>query len=70
MKKHASVSIAKKRLQTLLVSDRVNCTPDTPERLRTELFRTLSKYLDVSKDHFQVRITRSEITISLTGEQP
>lgn len=69
MKKHSSVPIAKKRLKNLLISDRVHCTPDTPERIQTELFRTISKYLDVSKEQFHVQITRSKITIYLTGDK-
>ncbi len=69
MKKHNSVTIAKSRLKNLLVSDRVNCTPDTPKNMQTELFRTISKYLDVSKDQFRVQITRNTITIQITGDR-
>lgn len=67
-RKTASVSVAKDRLKALLVSDRVNCTPDAFEKIKQELFKTVSKYLDVASDEFEVQITRTDIHIKLTGE--
>lgn len=67
-KKTSSVRIAKDRLKVLLVSDRVNCTPDAFEKIKMELFKTVSKYLDVAPEEFDVQITRTDIHIKLTGE--
>lgn len=67
-RKSASVAIAKDRLKSLLVSDRVNCTPDTIEKMETELYKTVSKYMSVEPKAFDVRITRNYIYITLTGE--
>lgn len=67
-KKTSSVMIAKDRLKVLLVSDRVNCTPDAFEKIKMELFKTVSKYLDVAQEEFDVQITRTDIHIKLTGE--
>lgn len=67
-KKNSSVMIAKDRLKVLLVSDRVNCTPDAFEKMKMELFKTISKYLDVALEEFEVQITRTDIHIKLTGE--
>ena len=64
----SSVFIAKDRLKALLISDRMNCTPDTLEKMEWELYRTISKYLNVERDKFSVRITRKHIYITLTGE--
>ncbi len=66
--KKSSVSIAKNRLKVLLISDRVNCTPDTFEKLREELYLTVSKYIEVAPEVFDVEITQSNIFIKLTGE--
>ena len=41
--KNGSVLIAKDRLKSLLVSDRVNCTPDTFEKM--DSFSSLQKLL-------------------------
>lgn len=67
-RRNASVSVAKDRLKTLLVSDRVNCTPDTFEKIQTELFKTVSKYIEIVPDEFDVKMTRSYIYIKLMGE--
>lgn len=63
-----SVDIAKDRIKALLVSDRVNCTPDTFEKIQNELYKTISKYMPVDLDEFEVRLTRSYIYIQLIGE--
>ncbi|MEE1315521.1 MAG: cell division topological specificity factor MinE [Faecalimonas sp.] len=66
--KMASVLVAKDRLKVLLVSDRINCTPDALEKLKLELYHTVSKYLSVTKEQFEVELDHSEIHIRLTGE--
>lgn len=63
-----SVSIAKERIKALLVSDRVNCTPDTFEKIQSELYKTISKYIEIIPEEFDVKITRSYIYIKLMGE--
>lgn len=67
-KKNTSVTIAKDRLKTLLVSDRVNCTPDTFAKIHSELYKTISKYIEVIPEEFDVKMTRSYIYIKLMGE--
>ncbi|MCB7303375.1 cell division topological specificity factor MinE [Bariatricus massiliensis] len=64
-----SVPIAKERLKALIVTDRVQCKPDTYELLYKELYRTISKYMKVTENQFDVDITRSKISITLTGEE-
>ena len=66
--KNGSVLIAKDRLKSLLVSDRVNCTPDTFEKMYSELFQAISKYIEIAPDEFDVKITNSYIHITLMGE--
>lgn len=65
----SSVKIAKERLKTLLTADRINCTPDTAEKLSMDIYHTVSKYMEVSPEDFEVRITRSDIHIKYTGEK-
>ncbi len=64
----SSVSIAKQRLKVLLVSDRVNCTPDNTKKIEHELYQALSKHMEISPEKFKVRITHNAINIYLTGE--
>lgn len=63
-----SVYIARERLKNLIVTDRVQCQPNTYELLYSELYRTISKYMKVTENQFDVEITRSKILITLTGE--
>ncbi len=65
----SSVMIAKNRLKNLIVSDRVNCTPDAYEKIQTELYKTISKYIEINPEEFDVHVTRSYIYIKLTGEE-
>lgn len=66
--RNGSVLIAKDRLKSLLVSDRVNCTPDTFEKINNELFQIVSKYIEIIPEEFDVKMTNSYIHITLTGE--
>lgn len=65
----SSVSIAKQRLAVLLMSDRVNCTPDNTKKIELELYQTLSKHMEITPECFKVRISRNAIHIYLTGEE-
>lgn len=67
-KKSSSVLVAKDRLKALLVSDRVNDTPDALEKIENELYKTISKYFEIDKKQFEVTVTRTTIHIKFTGE--
>ena len=67
--RRSSVPIAKDRLKTLLVSDRVNCKPNTYEIMMDELYQTISKYIEVSPNDFDVQVTHSKILITIVGEE-
>lgn len=67
-RRNTSVSIAKDRIKSLLVSDRMNCTPDTFEKIQSELYKTISKYIEVIPEEFEVIMSQSSIYIKLMGE--
>ena len=62
-----SVTIAKDRLRNLLITDRIQCTPDMIEFLTSDLYQTISKYIEISPEQFDVKITRTDIHIKYTG---
>ena len=68
-KKQSSVLVAKNRLKVLLVSDRVDCTPDKLEKINLDLYNTISKYISISPEEFEVKFSRSSIFIKLTGDK-
>lgn len=64
-----SVQIAKERLHTLLIADRIKCTPDIAEKLSSDIHHTISKYMDWNTDKIDIQITHTEIHIRYTGEE-
>lgn len=69
MLRRSSVSIAKNRLRALVTSDRVNCAPEAYEAICRELYETLSKYMELTEDDFQVEINRTQVVITFLGEE-
>lgn len=63
-----SVSIAKERLRNLLISDRIQCAPDVVDRLTSDLYSTVSKFVEIRPEDFNIEITRTDIHIKYTGE--
>ena len=63
-----SVYVAKERLKNLLVSDRIQCTQDSVERLTKDLYQTVSKYMEIEQDKITIEITRNDIHIKYMGE--
>ena len=63
-----SVHIAKDRLKNLLIADRLECTPEISERMTSDIYHTISKYIEMKPEEFQIQITHSDIHIKITGE--
>ena len=64
-----SVSAAKERLKNLLNSDRMQCTPEAVDRLEGDLYHTVSKYVEISREDFDITVTRTDIHIKYMGEK-
>ncbi|MEF9840582.1 MAG: cell division topological specificity factor MinE [Lachnospiraceae bacterium] len=64
-----SVDIAKNRLKLLLISDRVNCSPDMIEKMKFDLYYAVAKYIEITPEKFDVQMTQSDIHIKITGEK-
>lgn len=68
MRKRSSVSIAKNRLKTLVLSDRVHCIPAAYDKIQRELYEALSKYMELTEDNFHVEINRTQVVITFAGD--
>ena len=53
-----SKNIAKERLQLVLVHDRSDCSPELINRIRNDIMRILSEYIDINEKEFNIEITR------------
>lgn len=68
MLKRSSVDIAKDRLKALVYSERISCDVDSYEKIISELYHALSKYIYITPEEFDVVFTRNHIHIKFTGE--
>lgn len=69
MVRRSSVRIAKDRLKVLVGTDRMQCKPDFYEKISRELYQTLSKYIEITPEEFEVYYTRTHVHIKFTGEK-
>ena len=60
-----SVEIAKERVRSLVVADRMKCTPDIVEKMSNDIYLAISKYIDIKPEQLDIKISRSDIHIKL-----
>lgn len=60
-----SVEIAKERVRSLVVADRMKCTPDVVEKMSNDIYLAISKYIDIKPEQLDIKISRSDIHIKL-----
>ena len=58
-KKNSGV-IAKKRLQFVLIADRVGCTPEILEMIKDDMIKAISKYMEIDTAGLEIKITQVE----------
>ncbi|MCQ2539743.1 MAG: cell division topological specificity factor MinE [Acetatifactor sp.] len=52
-----SCQIAKDRLKILLISDRVNCSPEMMDLIKNDIAKVISKYIKIDSDNMEIQIT-------------
>lgn len=55
-RKKSSCQVAKDRLKILLISDRVNCSPETMELIKADITKVISKYMKIDAEHMSIQI--------------
>lgn len=65
-----SRSVAKERLQLVLVHDRTDISPQVLEQLKDELIAVISKYVDIDRELVQVQLTQDQRESRLTANIP
>ncbi len=58
-RKKTSREIAKDRLKILLISDRVSCSPEMLEMIKTDIAKVISKYMKIDTASMEIQITKS-----------
>ncbi|MFQ9986006.1 MAG: cell division topological specificity factor MinE [Lachnospiraceae bacterium] len=65
-KKKSSRTIAKDRLRVLLISDRVDCSPEMMEMMKNDIIKVISKYMEINEKEMDLHISQS-VTIDKKG---
>lgn len=54
-----SREIAKDRLKILLISDRVNCSPEMMEMIKNDIAKVISKYMKIDTKTMEIQISKT-----------
>ena len=52
----SSCQVAKDRLMVLLISDRVNCSPEVMDLIKTDIAKVISKYMKIDTENMDIQI--------------
>ncbi|MCM1134671.1 MAG: cell division topological specificity factor MinE [Clostridium sp.] len=55
-----SREIAKDRLKILLISDRVNCSPEMMEMIKNDIAKVISKYMKIDTQSMEIQIAKTD----------
>ncbi len=55
-RRKSSCQVAKDRLKILLISDRVNCSPEMMELIKNDIAKVISKYMKIDADNMEIEI--------------
>lgn len=53
---NSSCKVAKDRMNTILLSDRLNCTPEMIEQMKRDIGHVMEKYLDIDRENITVHL--------------
>jgi len=56
-RKKSSCQVAKDRLKILLISDRVNCSPEMMELIKADITKVISKYMKIDAQNMNIEIS-------------
>lgn len=61
-RKQSSRNVAKDRLKLLLIHDRINCSSELLEMMKTDIIKVISNYMDIDEAELDIQIgqTKSE----------
>lgn len=69
-RRKSSCQIAKDRLKILLISDRVNCSPEIMELIKTDIAKVLSKYMKIDSENMDIQINTKGNKTGRGGRMP
>ena len=61
LRRRTSREVAKDRLKILLISDRVNCSPEVLELIKKDIARVISRYMLIDAKNMEIQISKSAL---------
>ena len=69
-RRKSSCQIAKDRLKILLISDRVTCSPEIMELIKTDIAKVISKYMKIDSENMEIQINTKGSKSGRGGRMP
>ncbi|MCY0881053.1 MAG: cell division topological specificity factor MinE [Firmicutes bacterium] len=66
----SSKNVAKERLRLVLVHDRASLSPQDLEKLKNDLIKVISSYMEIDDEGFQVDFSRQDDAMALVANIP
>lgn len=66
----SSKKMAKERLRLVLVHDRARISPSMLDRLREDLIKTISNYMEVDQDALEIKLCQDDGKVALVANIP
>ena len=54
-----SKSVAKERLKLVLVHDRVDCSPQLLDLIKTDILKVIANYVEIEEDGLEIKMSKS-----------
>ena len=58
-----SREVAKDRLKILLISDRVNCSPEILEMIKKDIAEVISRYMKIDTNNMEIPVSYTHLTL-------
>lgn len=69
-KQESSSSIARNRLQVVLMHDRTDITPEMMEGLRRDIISVIQRYLEIDEEHIELDLETEKNSVALVANIP
>lgn len=69
-RRKSSCQVARDRLKILLISDRVNCSPEMMELIKNDIAKVISKYMKIDTENMDIQISTKGNKDTRDGRTP
>ena len=70
MSEKKSGTVAKERLQVVLIHDRASVSPEIMEKIKEEIIGVLSKYMNINRNEMEIALENDSDSVALVANIP